>query len=324
MILNEPLQEELSSEVIAELENDLNDLLTFDVGAIQALNFTYDTSIDSLNYNYDTAEPTSITMHWWGSPSLHRKGIGSGVAYYLSNRSANVSAHYVATVQTHDGADIVYQIVADTNDSWHSGNWQGNKTSIGIEMMPFDNQTPQWQVEALLNLAAELVASLWHRWPNLKDKKLFGHKDWGTQTACPGNYYGYLEDIYNRAKALYPLYAGSFGKFNKSEAEQQPQKEDENMMYVISCPERGIALAGPGHFAPCRDNVDVGIAIQLSGHRVLETTDPETWDRWRYLLVGIDPYNATRLSDEDISRMADAVKGVSAEEIAERLKVVAK
>lgn len=110
------------------------------------------------------------------------------------------------------------------------------------------------------------------------------------------------------------------GTYTPPPAEPAPEPAKELApMYVISCPARGIALAGPGHFAPCTDNTDVGIAIELSQRRVLETTDTAVWDRWRRLLVGIDPYG---ISDVDLERMADAVAGVSAAEVAERLKVV--
>ena len=89
-------------------------------------------------------------------------------------------------------------------------------------MMPWDTATPVWQQAALLELAAELVASLWHRWPNLRTVPLKGHRDW-MSTECPGSYYPRLGSIYSRAQQLYGMYAGSFGQFNKTGGKPVPQ-----------------------------------------------------------------------------------------------------
>ena len=308
---------ELDPQAIAELEADLDKLAAM---PLAALDFHYDTSIDSPNHNSDGGRgPDSITLHWWGSPSLHRTGVGAGVARYLSTRAAQASAHYVATVQAADRAEIVYQIIADADNAWHSGSNAGNATSLGIEMMPFDAQTPDWQVDALIRVAAQLVASLWHRWPHLKDQPLRGHQYW-VETACPGNYQPRLHEILTLAQYWYPRHI-SFGQFDET-PDPQPAPQEDTIMYVISCPGRGIALVGPGHFAPCTDNTDVHTAIRLSGGRVLETADPAEWDRWRRLMIGESAIAALR--DSDVQKMVDAVKGVSAAEVAKQLEVTVK
>ena len=301
---------ELDPAVIAELEKDLM------VVPVTPMNFTYDTSIDSPNYNSDSGAPTAITIHWWGSPGYHRNGLGLGIAQYLSRANGNSSAHYVATVETASREERVWQTIADSDDAWHAGTYAGNK-SIGIEMMPFDHMTPAWQVEKLLDLAAQVVASLWHRWPHLKDMPLEGHRDWLMSTECPGTYYSNLDHIRQRAEKFYSLYDGSFGKFRTETSDVQTQEED--MLYVISSPTRGIALVGPGHFAPCTDNIDVGIAIRLSKGNVLETNNPDEWDRWRRLMVG--EAAITSLSQGDIDRMTEAVKGISAADVADKLEI---
>lgn len=182
-----------------------------------AADFRYDTSKDSINYNRDTRGPTSITIHWWGEPAHHRSGQPEGVLAWLTGITGNrgSSAHYVATVNTASREPVVYQIIADADAAWHAGHTDANWNSIGIEMMPWDTATPVWQQAALLELAAELVASLWHRWPNLRTVPLKGHRDW-MSTECPGSYYPRLGSIYSRAQQLYGMYAGSFGQFNKT------------------------------------------------------------------------------------------------------------
>lgn len=178
--------------------------------------FKYDSSLDSINFNRDYAGPTSITYHWWGEPRNHRAGQPHGVLDWLRGVTGNrdSSAHYVATVITATREPVVYQIINDADVAWHAGHTHANANSIGIEMMPFDDLTPDWQRDALLELAAELGASLWARWPGLENVRYYGHQDW-YNTACPGNYYPRLSAIHQRSKQLLPLHQ-SFGQFNKT------------------------------------------------------------------------------------------------------------
>lgn len=195
---------------------------------VVAADFRYDTSKDSINYNRDTRGPTSITIHWWGEPAHHRSGQPDGVLAWLMGITGNrgSSAHYVATVITASREPVVYQIVNDADAAWHAGHTDANWNSIGVEMMPWDNITSAWQRDALLEVAAELVASLWHRWPNLRNVPLKGHRDW-MSTECPGAYYPRLGDIYRRARQLYDQYAGSFGQFNKAATTTTTIQEDD-------------------------------------------------------------------------------------------------
>lgn len=330
---------DLDPRVIAELEADLAAPQVTHARA----DFVYDTSIDSPNYTVDGAGPSSITIHWWGSPSLHRSGVGLGVARYLSTRAARASAHYVATVQTTDRAKIVYQLIADADNAWHSGSTVGNATSLGIEMMPYDNQTPGWQIDALLELAAELVASLWHRWPNLRNKPLHGHQYW-VRTACPGSYQLQLDRIHRRAQQLYP-HARGFGQFDQAPSPtpspNTPLILEDDMILIINetaapgQPPRGMALIALGqYFAVPPAYVDVAHQIAT---KIVRFKTPTEWDLAKRIALDSVPNSPqtgtvpapVSLSDAGIKLLVDAVRAalpptITAAEVAAQLKVVTK
>lgn len=143
----------------------------------------------------------SVTIHWWGDPANHRRaGTFTGIARFLAGpNERQASAHFVVS-----GLERKLACLVDLDHAaWHAGVWQGNHRSVGIECRPWDSRTPAAEVEAELDAVAYTVALIWHWRPKLKGQRLKGHRDW-YGTACPGSYYGRLDDIRDRALATYP------------------------------------------------------------------------------------------------------------------------
>lgn len=118
-----------------------------------------------------------------------------GIARTFQNPNRAASAHY--GVGRNDNVD---QYVAEGNIAWHCGNWDGNKTSIGIENV---NKTggPDWLIdEATFNTLVELTRDIADRHKLGKlvvGKNLFGHKDFSA-TACPAQLYARLQELADR------------------------------------------------------------------------------------------------------------------------------
>lgn len=68
-----------------------------------------------------------ITIHHWGSDGQKHANV---VHWLRAPDNHNSSAHYVVS----DG--LVTQLVDDSRAAWHSGNNEGNGTTIGIECRP--------------------------------------------------------------------------------------------------------------------------------------------------------------------------------------------
>lgn len=112
-----------------------------------------------------------ITIHWWGDPKNNPKF--DNIVNYLCTNKSQVSAHYVATGTKRQVACIV----APGDVAWHSGNAQGNATTIGIELDPRCRKEDY-------DVAAELVADIRSAFG---DVPIYSHKMWSA-TACPGKY----------------------------------------------------------------------------------------------------------------------------------------
>ena len=232
-----------------------------------------------------------LGLHWWGRP------IGQnpfGVCSWLSSPASQVSAHDVIWPNN------VAQLLEYNKPAWASGNYDENGRSIAFECDPND-------IEGTIPTIIERAADLVRNGILIEDFTLYGHKD-VVKTTCPGGYYPRLAEIRQAIRN------------NLDGVSETPKKEEEDMMYVISCQARGIALIGPGHFAPCANAEDVHAAIRLSKSNVLETGDPNEWDRWYRLMVG-RPMN---LAQEDIDKIAAKVSNISAAEVAKELQITTK
>lgn len=114
------------------------------------------------------AKIKGITIHHWGSDGQKHANV---VAWLTSSDNHNSSAHYVVS----DG--LVTQLVEDNRAAWHSGNNEGNGTTIGIECRP-EMSAGDWAT------LVELCVDLEKKHGSMK---YYRHKDW-KNTACPGRY----------------------------------------------------------------------------------------------------------------------------------------
>lgn len=87
---------------------------------------------------------TSVTIHSTGNP----KSTAENERKWLDNPSNNRDAswHYVV------GENVVIQAIPDNEEAWHSGNRNGNKYSIGIEIIESGDR------KKVLDNAARFVA----------------------------------------------------------------------------------------------------------------------------------------------------------------------
>lgn len=83
------------------------------------------------------------------------QGSWSSAINWFNNEDAGVSAHY--TVRSDDG--FIGQSVHEKDIGYHAGNWNYNKTSIGIEHEGYVDQ-PEWFTGAMYRSSAKLTAYL--------------------------------------------------------------------------------------------------------------------------------------------------------------------
>lgn len=113
---------------------------------------------------------TGVTIHHWGDKSTTSF---DNVVGYLCRKGGSTSAHYVA-----DGKINQVACIVDPDDiAWHSGDAEGNATTIGIECNPHATDEDY-------KVVAQLVRELEKTYGKLK---LHKHSDWST-TACPGDW----------------------------------------------------------------------------------------------------------------------------------------
>lgn len=121
-------------------------------------------------------------------------------------QTREASAHYQVAA---DGR--ISQHVWDTDTAWHSGDWNANLTSIGVEHA--DVSTDPWSIsEATLDNGAHLVAALCKHYGLGRPQwgvNVFPHSDF-TSTSCPASLAGAQNAAYMaRAQAWYDKMTGT-------------------------------------------------------------------------------------------------------------------
>ena len=136
----------------------------------------------------------------------HNGGNLTGRGCYDVWQTREASAHYQVAA---DGR--ITQLVWDTDTAWHSGDWNANLTSIGVEHA--DISSSPWMIsEATLDNGAHLVAALCKHYG-------LGRPQWGvnvfphshfSSTACPASIAGDQNAAYMaRAQAWYDRMTGA-------------------------------------------------------------------------------------------------------------------
>lgn len=141
--------------------------------------YKYFTQYDAANYTKGRgryAAPVEIVIHHWGVDGQRFQD----VVNFFTRPSTQTSAHYVAC------AGNVACLVDLKDTAWHAGDWNENQRSVGIECRP--ECTP-----ADMDTVAQLIAQIWHAYPNMSRKLRF-HKEFSA-TACPGRWQAKLPEL---------------------------------------------------------------------------------------------------------------------------------
>ena len=164
----------------------------------------------SPNRNPGGNSRSGITVHHAAGTSFD--AIGST----FQDMSRQTSAHWGV------GPGYAQQYVAEGDVAWHSGSFEGNRTTVGIECLNSGGEADGWPVsEETVDSLCELAAAIAERngmGALEAGRNLFGHRDWSA-TACPGVLYARLGEIADRVNAI-NRQAGN-GNYDDSEETMQ-------------------------------------------------------------------------------------------------------
>ena len=112
-----------------------------------------------------------VVIHWVGMGDAH------SAASWFQSPNSQVSAHYIV------GDDVVYQCVEEKDTAWHSGNWDVNLESIGIENEAIPDKPA---TDEVYRKSAELLKTICEKYSIALDREhIIGHNE-VKATACPG------------------------------------------------------------------------------------------------------------------------------------------
>jgi N-acetyl-anhydromuramyl-L-alanine amidase AmpD len=183
------------------------------------------------------------------------QGSFSSAINWFKNGSAYVSAHY--TVRSSDG--FIGQSVHEKDIAWHAGNWEYNKTSIGIEHEGYVSD-PSWFTDAMYRYSARLSAYLCKKYKIPIDRThIIGHNEVpGATHTDPGRYWDWNK--YMRLVRSYAVYrqvvdnatsgrfsaASSWGtsswnsqRYGKDYRYTMPRQVNDSARFKIRIPRRG-------------------------------------------------------------------------------------
>lgn len=157
-----------------------------DIADYNAVSFTPDERVTLVKSGEEAVEVLdesvdTIVIHHWGVDGQRFED----VCNFLQS-SPNSSAHFVAE------AGRCAQLVDIKNVAWHSGNWDANMRSIGIECRP--EMSPE-DFETVAQVIADL--EVYYN----RSFYINGHLDY-YNTACPGRWYSRLEDLIRRVNDI--------------------------------------------------------------------------------------------------------------------------
>ena len=135
------------------------------------------------------------------------QGSFSSAINWFRTSGANVSAHY--TVRSRDG--FIGQSVREKDIAWHAGNWDYNRTSIGIEHEGYVSNA-SWFTDRMYRSSARLTANLARKYRIPIDRRhIIGHNQVpGSTHTDPGRYWNWSKYMgYVRA------YAGGGTKYKQ-------------------------------------------------------------------------------------------------------------
>ena len=133
------------------------------------------------------------------------QGSFAGTINWFKDSRAGSSAHY--TVRSKDG--FVGQSVREKDIAWHAGNWDYNRTSIGIEHEGYVSN-PAWYTNAMYRSSARLTAYLCKKYRIPIDRRhIIGHNQvpYPNSHTDPGRYWNWTKYM-----SLVKSYAGGTRK----------------------------------------------------------------------------------------------------------------
>ena len=144
--------------------------------------YEYITKYTAKSYTKKVTKKTEIVLHHWGSGGQKFANVCDWFA-----RLAGTSAHYVVE------AGKVACLVSPKHVAWHAGVWSVNVRSIGLECRP---ECSAGDRETVSQVIADIWKSEGRKLPVTYHKKY-------KNTACPGRYMKYLDEIVSRATEIY-------------------------------------------------------------------------------------------------------------------------
>ncbi len=134
--------------------------------------------------HWNPASPSNYSVGRFGD-TVHylvihtMEGSYESAINWFKNPASQVSAHYL--VRSHDG-DLT-QMVDEANTAWHTGYWDYNKESVGIEHEGY-MEDPSWFTDAMYRSSARLACDVVRRWHIPIDRQhIIGHYQ---VPGCPG------------------------------------------------------------------------------------------------------------------------------------------
>lgn len=125
----------------------------------------------SPNYSKERKPVDRVCLHWFGIGTL------KSADERFQNVSSKVSAHYGVSDET------IYQWVEEARTAWHSGNWEMNLRSIGIEN---DAEVGRNATEKTYQTSSALLKEICERHNIPLDREhIIGHNQ-VKNTQCPG------------------------------------------------------------------------------------------------------------------------------------------
>lgn len=222
--------------------------------------FTLRASFGSADKGARPGFPAFIVIHHWGTPATHRNVKPATIADFLNRPGGNSSAHAVI------GPWEVIQICPWQRVAWHAPG--ANAYGIGLELKPFDDQTPKDEVSAVFETAAWLIAYLWHVCPGL-DRKLRWHQQF-YNTACPAEWISLIDSLEKRAAEYFPRIDPSKPTATKPLTERKPPK-----MIMLHNTENGQVFISDGVEARYLESGSLMSKLTQAGIPLVSVTSQE-------------------------------------------------
>ncbi len=146
--------------------------------------------IDPTELPFGPPQTDYAPAHWQASPYFNKRDRAVDMVIIHDTEGAyQVSLDWLCSVRPPDkqssahymfrSADgDVTELVTEANIAWHSGNWEYNRRSIGIEHEGFFNAPSQWYTDTMLQASAKLTAAICQRYHIPIDRQhIIGHME---------------------------------------------------------------------------------------------------------------------------------------------------